>query len=57
MASEVNVTIPADGEKASKSEFRTQFQTIKNEIDDLQQKTGIPARLAYGTMSFNLANR
>ena len=47
MASNVDVTLPADGEKVSKAEFRAQFLTIKNEIEALQKYISMAGRLAF----------
>jgi|TARA_Y100000310_G_scaffold345109_1_gene461853 hypothetical protein len=57
MASAVDETFPADNVKVSKSEMRTQFLTIKNEITAVQAKQGIPGQLAYGTLSFDLSDQ
>lgn len=56
MASSVDATLPADGVKASKADFRAQFLTIKTELEALQQKNSIAGQLAYGTLSFKVAN-
>jgi|SaaInlV_150m_DNA_3_1039698.scaffolds.fasta_scaffold233318_1 hypothetical protein len=56
MASEVDETFPADGVKVSKATMRAQFLTIKNEITAVQAKQGIAGQLAYGTLSFKVAN-
>ena len=50
MASDIDVTLPPDGEKASKAEFRAQFLVIKNEIEELQQKIAVPGRIAFGVI-------
>ena len=56
MASAVDETFPADVGKVSKATMRAQFLTIKNEITALQARTGIAGQLAFGTLSFNIAN-
>lgn len=47
MASAVDSTLPADNVKASKADFRAQFLTIKNEINALQKRTGVPGAKAF----------
>jgi hypothetical protein len=56
MASNVDETFPADGSKVSKATFRAQMLVIKNELEALQKKQGIPGELAYGTLSFTVSN-
>lgn len=48
VGSNVDVTIPADNEKVSKADIRTNFAAIKSEIEDLQRKTDLPWRIATG---------
>ena len=47
MASSIDVTLPPDGEKVSKAEFRAQFLVIKNEIEALQRLIAVPGHLAF----------
>lgn len=47
MASQVDATFPADNVKVSKSEMRDQFRTIRDEITDLQRKTGLAWQIAF----------
>lgn len=47
MVSEVDYTFPADGEKASKSEFRDILRTIYDEITALQARTNVAGAQAY----------
>lgn len=51
MASEVDSAFPADNIQVSKADFREQMLIIKNEITDLQTKTGLPAKIAFGDQS------
>ena len=48
MASEVDVTLPADDEKVSKADFRDQFRVIRDEISALQAQIATPGLSAYG---------
>lgn len=47
MASQVDASIPMDGSKADKGEFRANFQTIKDEITELQAGTELASELAF----------
>jgi len=47
MVSAVDVTIPTDNSKSSKSAFRAQFQTIYNEITALQARSGLAGAMAF----------
>jgi hypothetical protein len=47
MTSAVDSTLPADNVKASKSDFRAQFLTIKGEITALQARTSVPGAKAF----------
>jgi hypothetical protein len=49
--SDVDVTIPADGEVVVKSEFRAQWIVIKAEIEALEGKSRLPEQLAYNVLS------
>lgn len=51
MSSNVDTTIPADNERPIKSEFRAQFQTIKDEIEALQRETRLAWKIAIGDQS------
>lgn len=48
MASQVDNSIPADGSKPEKQDFRQNFTTIKNEITALQDATEFASVLAHG---------
>tara|TARA_Y100000310_G_scaffold122525_1_gene121199 strand:+ start:3067 stop:3309 length:243 start_codon:yes stop_codon:yes gene_type:complete len=61
MASEVDVTFPADNVKVDKSEMRAQMLIIYNEITALQARTGVAgAKAFYGFLEeqevLNLVN-
>lgn len=49
MASQVDASIPADGSKPDKADFRQNFSTIKNEISALQTQTELAYVLAFGS--------
>ena len=49
MSSSIDVSLPPDGEKASKAEFRAQFLVIKNEIEALQKQIAIPGFMAFNS--------
>jgi hypothetical protein len=51
MASQIDDTIPADNVKAEKSAFRQNFNKAKTEITELQRKTRLPYKLAFGDQS------
>lgn len=51
MASEVDVTFPADNVPVSKADFRAEMLKIFNELTDLQTKTELPAKIAFGDQS------
>lgn len=53
MSSDVDATIPADNVKADKSEFRSNFQIIKNEITALQLVTSTPRKMALDDEMFD----
>jgi hypothetical protein len=47
MASQVDDTIPADGTRPNKADFRQNFETIKAEITELQRETELAQQLAF----------
>ena len=47
MASDIDVTFPANGVKVSKATLRAQWQTIKDEIEKLQRLESVPGRAAF----------
>lgn len=56
MASQVDATIPADNVKVEKSEVRSNFATIRDEITQLQRQTRKPWQIAFGTVSLGAEN-
>jgi hypothetical protein len=46
--SNVDITFPADNVRVSKSTMRTQYTTIRDELDVIFAKIGEAGRLAYG---------
>lgn len=49
MVSQVDASIPADGSKPDKADFRANFATIKREISALQVQTEMASVIAFGT--------
>jgi hypothetical protein len=47
MSSDIDTTFPADNVKVSKATMRAQYSTIKDEIEALQSKTGVPGLEAF----------
>lgn len=48
MASNVDVTFPADNVRVEKARMRQQFAYIKEEIEKLQKQSSLPWLLALG---------
>lgn len=48
MASNVDTTTPADGQKADKAKIRQNWQIIKEEIEDLQDNITYARQIAFG---------
>ncbi len=49
--SAVDITFPTDNVRVSKSTMRTQFTTIRDELDVLFDRSGVPGKLAFGEAS------
>lgn len=46
MSSQIDETFPADNVVVAKADMREQFAVIKEEIEELQQLSALPRRLA-----------
>lgn len=53
MSSGIDATVPADNVKADKALIRQNFQNAKDEIEDLQAKTGYVSKLAFSESAFD----
>lgn len=51
MASDIDETQPPDNVKVDKSALRENFRIAKEEIEELQRKTALPWRIAFGQTS------
>ena len=51
MASAVDTTFPADNVKVSKATMRAENLIVSNEITDLQKKTRLASKIAFGEVS------
>lgn len=49
MASNIDITLPPDDEKASKADFRAQWLTIKTEIEALMRNANVIGQIANST--------
>lgn len=47
MPSDIDESVPADGVKAEKSQFRANFLAAKEEIEELQQQVDLAYRIAF----------
>jgi len=49
MASNVDATVPADGEAVDKADLRANFSATKSEIEALQRELSLAYQIAFGT--------
>ena len=51
MASDIDPTIPPDGQRAEKAAFRQNFLAAKEEIEALQEETSLAWLMAKGVIA------
>ena len=51
MTSQVDATVPADNIKVEKSDVRSNFSVIKDEITDVQRQTSLAWQIARSVIS------
>ena len=51
MSSNIDETVPPDGQRAEKAAFRSNWAAAKEEIEDLQEQISLPWQIALGIIS------